>query len=91
MMMVTMIIMAATQATTGIGAPAPETRCMRDGMRTYVGRPYDETARRELGGLVGRNRIRWIAPGGAVTQDWVPDRLNVEVDADGTIRRLYCG
>ncbi|WP_201774376.1 I78 family peptidase inhibitor [Jannaschia aquimarina] len=34
---------------------------------------------------------RILAPGGIATTDFVPDRLNIETDAEGTITRLYCG
>lgn len=35
--------------------------------------------------------IRPIAPGQAVTRDHRPDRINVEIDADNVIRRIWCG
>lgn len=34
--------------------------------------------------------IRVITPGMAVTQDFRPDRLNLEVDASGNLVRAYC-
>jgi hypothetical protein len=50
------------------------------------GRTVDE-ARAHAGAL----RSRVIRPGDAVTMDADPLRLNLEVDAGGTIRRLRCG
>lgn len=55
-----------------------------------------------LSGLVGQNRkvletmkfantVRVIEPGMAVTMDYNPTRLNIELDAKGTITRLTCG
>jgi len=60
-----------------------------------------------LGGLVGRERstavgnealrlanartIRWIRPGDAVTMDFMPDRLNVDLDNSGRITNFRCG
>jgi len=35
--------------------------------------------------------VRVIRPGDAVTLDFNPVRLNVELDGDGTITKLYCG
>lgn len=35
--------------------------------------------------------IRVISPGQPVTQDYRPDRLNLEVDASGNLVRAYCG
>ncbi|WP_167766890.1 I78 family peptidase inhibitor [Jannaschia formosa] len=34
---------------------------------------------------------RVIGPDTAVTMDFVPTRLNIEIDEDGEIQRLYCG
>ncbi|UYQ70465.1 I78 family peptidase inhibitor [Pelagibacterium flavum] len=34
--------------------------------------------------------VRVITPGMAVTQDFRPDRLNLEVDAAGNLVRAYC-
>ena len=34
---------------------------------------------------------RIIAPDTAVTQDFRPERLNVELDGDGIITRITCG
>jgi len=56
----------------------------------------------ELQGLLGQNAavlqtmrfagpMRLIRPGMAVTMDYAPNRLNIEVDADETITRVSCG
>ena len=42
---------------------------------------------REVGGA----NTRYIAPGDAVTQDYRPNRLNVELGEDGRIQRFRCG
>jgi hypothetical protein len=34
---------------------------------------------------------RVIYPGQAVTMDFRPNRMNIEVSETGTIRRIYCG
>ncbi|GAB1365055.1 hypothetical protein MASR1M32_42910 [Rhodobacter sp.] len=55
-----------------------------------------------LSGLVGQNRkvldtmkfanpVRIIEPGMPVTADYIANRLNIEVDAKGTITRVSCG
>jgi len=55
-----------------------------------------------LQGLVGQNRralatikfgteVRIIEPNSAVTMDYRADRLNIELDAKGTITRVTCG
>lgn len=40
---------------------------------------------------VGHDRIRYIEPGGVVTMDLRPDRLNVETGVDGRIKLFRCG
>lgn len=56
----------------------------------------------ELQGLIGRNAaaletmqfagpLRVIRPGMAVTMDYSPSRLNIEVDAREIITRVSCG
>ncbi|MET3710023.1 hypothetical protein ABIC65_000703 [Sphingomonas trueperi] len=39
----------------------------------------------------GAKRVRWIEPGSAVTMDFRIDRLNLHVDAAGTITDARCG
>lgn len=36
-------------------------------------------------------KVRFIEPGEAVTQDQQPQRLNLELDDQGVITRVYCG
>lgn len=36
-------------------------------------------------------QVRVIRPDTMVTTDWVPDRLNFQVDRAGRISRVYCG
>jgi len=40
---------------------------------------------------VGHSRIRVIEPGAAVTMDYVPTRLNIEIGVDGRIKSIRCG
>ena len=35
--------------------------------------------------------IRWLTPGMAVTMDYNPTRLNIEIDKTGEIFRINCG
>lgn len=56
----------------------------------------------ELQGLIGQDGatigviehtgpLRVVHPGDALTQDYRPDRLNINLDADGLISRVWCG
>ena len=59
--------------------------CGADRMQAMVGRPWNETL------VIPGKVIRLITPGMAVTMDYSPDRLNVELDETGTIRAITCG
>ncbi|NNU79330.1 hypothetical protein HMH01_02660 [Halovulum dunhuangense] len=40
---------------------------------------------------VAAPKVRFIGPGDSVTMDNQPDRLNIELDAQGVVTRVYCG
>ncbi|WP_397544685.1 I78 family peptidase inhibitor [Roseovarius salis] len=72
-------------------APAPDPTPERDAcgaseLQHLVGQPAAEHA---FG--TGSQQVRVIPPGLSVTMDYVPDRLNVETDENGIIKRIYCG
>ena len=75
----------------GSGEPAAGRDCNTDGLQDLVGRP----ATAELGAEALRRShsrtIRWIRPGDAVTMDYSPQRLNINLDAQGRVERFNCG
>ena len=46
-----------------------------------------------ISGLRARfpDSARIIPPGAAITEDYNPDRLNVDLDGVGSIKRIWCG
>lgn len=56
-----------------------------------IGRRATPALRSEVARQVGHERIRWIAPGQAVTMDFRPDRLNIDLDSGGVVVRARCG
>ena len=44
-----------------------------------------------LSAVVQRKGTRIFTHGAALTMDFIPDRLNVELDGSGTILRIFCG
>lgn len=54
-----------------------------------------QTANAALGSdalrLTGASSLRWIPPGTAVTMDFRPDRLNIELDAQNRVTAIRCG
>jgi len=68
-----------------VAAP-DKTACGAAGMQQLVGR--DDAV---LAAMTFPQGTRLIYPGTAVTEDYRPDRLNIDLDATGRITGLWCG
>lgn len=71
----------------GMGNP----RCRAAGAQAELGKMIDPAVTEAARAASGALRARVIKPGEAVTMDADPQRLNIEVDDTGKIRRLRCG
>lgn len=71
--------------------PPAEDQCGAAPLARYAGAQVTEEIRATIAAAAGERRVRYIAPGDAVTQDYRIDRLNVELGEDGRIVRLRCG
>lgn len=69
-----------------IHAPDPQPACPAPDLTYLIGQPEDAAT-----GISHDGVIRIIQPGMAITEDYSPSRLNIEIDEDGRIARLYCG
>ena len=69
------------------GAP-PEAagHCGEDGLQGLVGQP-----RAAFDHSVAAGPVRVLPPGAMVTMDYRPERLNVELNEDDRITRIWCG
>jgi hypothetical protein len=65
--------------------------CDADRARSLIGRPASSGRGAEAQRLTGGRGIRWIQPGQAVTMDYRPDRINIELDAKNRVVRIACG
>ncbi|UWQ13950.1 hypothetical protein K3556_13630 [Aliiroseovarius sp. M344] len=87
------LFLPAVVALTGCLASAPPTpgpdtfapSCGQDRFRGLVGQ--DAAILREVD-LPDATRV--VKPNMALTQDYRPDRLNISIDADGIIDRVWC-
>lgn len=70
---------------------APPDTCGLGKTKRFIGVPAGPEVLAEISTLVGEKNVRAIRPGDAVTMDFRPDRLNVEIGAGGRIERLRCG
>jgi hypothetical protein len=75
---------AATDPTTGA-------QCDATAVQSLVGQTADAATIERARSTSGARTVRSYNTGDAVTQDFRPDRLNVERGADGKIVRLTCG
>ncbi|TXI00913.1 MAG: hypothetical protein E6Q73_07930 [Pseudorhodobacter sp.] len=71
----------------GVILPEPPAgACAAPDLQYLVGQPESVLQTMKFGG-----DTRIIRPGMAVTMDYREDRLNIEIDAVGTISRVTCG
>jgi hypothetical protein len=66
------------------------TACGADRVADIIGARDTPALRARVSALLGNGNQRWIAPGEPVTEDLRPDRLNVELDAQGRVAVVDC-
>lgn len=69
----------------GAVAGDPVAVCSADEMQELVGQSIDTTDG------VFPETARILPPNSVMTQDFRPDRVNVNLDEDGVIVRIWCG
>lgn len=70
--------------------PSMEPSCGADQLASYVGQPASDDVIARITAWRGDKPMRVIKPGTAVTMDFRPDRLNVQVDEQGKIKGFTC-
>jgi len=65
--------------------------CNAEPAQSVVGQAYADALAAELQAKAGAKLLRVIRPGQAVTMDFREDRLNVELDESGKVKRVSCG
>ena len=83
----------ATTEEKGLDASGNDVRYACDATRVQglIGQTATQALGTEAVRGSGSRTMRWISPGMAVTMDYREDRLNIEIDAAGTISRVTCG
>lgn len=88
-------MLAVDEMTQRPAAPKPSARspdaCTAHLVSRFIGATATPTVRTAIEKATGHNRIRWIRPGTAVTQDFRQDRLNVILDETEQIMTMRCG
>jgi hypothetical protein len=70
--------------------PPADDKCNSRVVADVVGQPYNDALLARIKTAVGHDKIRPIRPGEAVTMDFVEERLNLEIGADGKVVRVFC-
>lgn len=65
--------------------------CDAAAVQHLVGRGVGKAPNSLLKQLSGASEIRLIRPGQPITMDYSTGRLNIEIDTENRITRLYCG
>ncbi len=78
-------IMAAFMICAAAACSADEDTCGAGALSPLLNQPLDQVE----GQLPEQARI--LPPDSVMTQDFRPDRVNVDLDEDGVIIRLWCG
>lgn len=85
------LLLITACATSPVASQPAGNICRSEALAQFIGRP----ASRELGHemmLASRARIiRWVPLGGAVTMDFSPVRLTVQLDGANRVQSANCG
>jgi hypothetical protein len=92
------VLVCALMAAGWIGAAVaqvrsrdPQPACRDGAARFTLGQRYSERLAGRARRASGAATTRRIAPGQVYTMDFRPDRLNLELDGRGIVRRIRCG
>ena len=65
--------------------------CNGAGLAGFIGQPASQQLGADMLRVSGARTIRWVAHGMMVTMDFSPQRLTVQLTADGRVERANCG
>ncbi|HQS01208.1 MULTISPECIES: I78 family peptidase inhibitor [unclassified Polaromonas] len=82
---------APTTGTSPMPPPPPGTACNADGARFVIGKAPGASVVEEARQRSGSYMARVLRPNQAATMEFNAQRLNLELDAAGVIRRVRCG
>lgn len=74
---------------TAVG-PVPGT-CRGETLAQFIGQPASPNLGTRMLAASGARIIRWVPKGGAVTMDFNPSRLTVQLDAANRVETANCG
>lgn len=66
-------------------------RCDSAAAQAFAGKPISEALVEQTQRTTGAGNVRVLRPGDAMTMDYDPTRLNLDIDATGVVQRASCG
>lgn len=73
------------------GNPDADDECGAGKLADLIGKSATSAVRARIAATAGAGRVRIYTTGDALTMDYSPQRLNVELDKAGRIARMSCG
>ena len=90
---IALAMMAACAPVPPAEADSPEGggKCDAAPVQSLLGQQRSETLGNDAKRRAGAARLRWIEKGAAVTMDYSETRLNIQLDGQNRIVKIYCG
>lgn len=88
------VLVGCADAQTGgvvTSGQAPQNRCDAQAVQALVGAPWDDAKLAQARAAAGADEARLLHPDSVITKELKPGRLNVVVDENGRVVRVYCG
>ena len=82
---------AAAQSPYPHRSGAEKFSCRPTGLPQFVGQLPNASMARQVLTVSGAKKLRWVAPGQAVSSEVRKDRVTVQLDAQGRVSAAACG
>lgn len=91
-LLITMLSACSEEPQAALPPPPPAVApgCGADQLSAYVGSKATDEVLAAIRSWRGEHPIRVLEPGSMATMDYRLDRLNIDVDEDGTIKGFRC-
>jgi hypothetical protein len=90
---VLLLACAAHQKTVvGIDQVPPGSKCTESAvLKSFIGQPASAALAAQMMAASTSRNLRWVAAGAAMTMEYSPTRLTVQLDSGNRIASLRCG
>ncbi|HET9398523.1 MAG TPA: I78 family peptidase inhibitor [Sphingomicrobium sp.] len=81
---------ATSNATADSTPPIPGT-CRSEALAQFTGQPASQELGERMLRASGARILRWVPQGGAVTMEFSPERITIQLDGSNRVERASCG